>query len=251
MRFKNKTTIVTGAASGIGQATALRFANEGAKVFCVDVNDTGLKETLGKLQAINKDGAFAIHNCDVSDEQSVQSCIEACIKQFQSIDVLAHLAGILRYAHTVDMSFSDWRKIISVNLDGTFLICRGVLPHLEKTSGNIVNASSSSALMGLPYGAAYGASKGGVLSLTRAIAIEYINRGVRANCICPAGILTPMTKDIKIVEGADQKLFAGHESVGGKWGTPEEVAAVVAMLASADASHINGEEIRVDGGALS
>lgn len=250
-RFNNKVIIVTGAASGIGRACAIRFVKEGGSVFCIDLNEKGLQETLSLIQKQNKDAKAHVHPADISDEQSVIEAVAECVKRYQRIDALAHLAGILDFAHSAKMEFSRWRRVLSINLDGTFLICRAVLPYLEKSSGSIVNASSSAALVGLAYGIAYSASKGGVLSLTRSIAMEYVRRGVRANCICPAGITTPMTDNVSMAEGADLELIGRHEMISGKWGTPEQVASVVAMLASEDASHITGEEIRVDGGALS
>lgn len=252
MRFKDRNVIVTGAASGIGRATACHFAMEGAGVFCLDLNEKGLEETLASIKSRDKKAEVYAHKTDISDEDSVRQAVAACIAQFGKLNVLANLAGILAFSHSARMELNLWRKIMSVNLDGTFLICREVLPHLEKTGGNIVNASSSSALAGLAYGAAYGASKGGVLSFTRAIALEYVRRGVRANCVCPAGIRTPMTQNSGgLMEDADRELLGRHEMISGSWGEPEQVARVIAMLASEDASHITGEEVRVDGGALS
>ena len=218
-------------------------------LWCADLNAAGLKET---LESIAADGGKASGDvCDIGDEQQVKAAVAACVEAYGRIDVVCNLAGILRFDHIAQLSLENWRKIMRVNLDGTFLMCRETLPHLEKSGGNIVNTSSSSALVGLAYGSAYGASKGGVLSLTRSIAIEYIRRGVRANSICPAGIKTPMSEATPAPEDADVSLWGRHESIAGVWGMPENVASVIAMLASDDASHINGEEIRVDAGALS
>jgi NAD(P)-dependent dehydrogenase (short-subunit alcohol dehydrogenase family) len=250
-RFKNKTIIVTGAASGIGQACALRFATEGASVLCLDLNEKGLEATLTRIKEHSKDAIASVLATDISDEEAVKQAVTQCIARYKRLDVVAHMAGILDFEHTVHMDLARWRRIMSVNLDGTFLICRETLPHLEKYGGNIINASSSSALVGLAYGAAYGASKGGVLGLTRAIAMEYVRRGVRANCVCPAGIKTPMTAGPRMPENMDMELLGRHEMISGKHGEPEQVASVVAMLASEDSSHITGEEVRVDGGALS
>ncbi len=138
---------------------------------------------------------------------------------------------------------------MQVNLTGTFLMCKAALPHLIESSGNIVNTSSTAALAGLPYGAAYAASKGGVQALTRALAVEYAKRGVRANSVCPGSVQTGMTSRSILPEGMDfsliQRLIPLDQPRG-----PETVAGVIAMLASEDAAHINGEEIRVDGGTL-
>ena len=248
-RFTNKIALVTGSSGGIGRATAIRLAAEGASVYCADINTQGLEETVA---TISEQGGTAVwRQCDVSDEQQVKDTVAECVAKFSGLNILCNIAGILRFDHITELSLENWRKIMAVNLDGTFLFCREALPHLEKTGGNIVNTSSSSALVGLAYGSAYGASKGGVMALTRSITMEYIRRGVRANSVCPAGIKTGMTNNTQVPEGADTSLWGRHENIAGVWGKPEVVASVIAMLASDDASHINGEEIRVDAGALS
>ncbi len=247
-RFKDKVVIVTGAASGIGRATAIRFGEEAARVFCVDLQEELLQETAAEIE--KNGGQARARVCDVSQEKEVRECVADCVEQFQGIDVLAHLAGILKFSHFSEMEFSDWKKIIDVNLGGTFLFCRETIPHLEKRKGCIINASSSSGLVGLPYGVAYSASKGGVRLLTRSLAVEYIKRGVRVNCICPAGIRTPLSA-APIPEGAEMELLTGHENVAGIWGVPDDVARAVLLLASDEASHLNGVSLRVDAGTLS
>ena len=167
-----------------------------------------------------------------------------------SLDVLCNIAGILRFDNFHELSLSDWNKIISVNLTGVFLMCRAAIPHLIQSKGNIVNAASTAGIMGLAYGGAYSASKGGVAAMTRSIAIEYAKQGLRANAVSPADIKTGMTKAPEFPEGADFKLLMRASSLSGVKG-PEVIANVVAMLASEDGCHINGENIRVDGGALS
>ena len=142
----------------------------------------------------------------------------------------------------------DQNRILAVNLTGTFLMCRASIPQLLKTRGNIVNVSSTAALAGQPWAAAYAASKGGVLSLTRTIAVDYLKQGLRANCICPGDVDTPMRGVFQLPEGADPKLLHRVMSPFGP-GNPAGVAGVIAMLASDDAAHITGEDIRIDGGA--
>ena len=160
------------------------------------------------------------------------------------------MAGLLRFEHTHQMDLASWQQIISINLTGTFLLCRAALPHLLESRGNIVNAASTAALAGLPWGAAYSASKGGVLAMTRSIAVEYAKRGVRANCVCPGDIKTNMTVDISMPGAMDADLLLRISSISGARG-PEVVAGVIAMLASDDGAHITGEDIRMDGGTLS
>jgi NAD(P)-dependent dehydrogenase (short-subunit alcohol dehydrogenase family) len=247
-RFEGKVVLVTGAASGIGRACVERLGAEGAKLFCLDVQADALKETVEKAVALGAEADSRI--CDVSSESDVEAAVAACVSRFGKLDVLCHMAGILRFAHTHEMSFADWKRIQSINLDGTFLISRAVLPHLLQTGGNIVHASSVAALAGLAYGAAYGASKGGVLAFTRALAVEYGKQGVRVNCVCPGSIKTPMTAGgAGLPKDADLKLVMRQMALDKARG-PETVASLVAFLASEDGAHMNGAEIRVEGGTL-
>jgi NAD(P)-dependent dehydrogenase (short-subunit alcohol dehydrogenase family) len=247
-RFEGKVVLVTGAASGIGRATVERLASEGAKLFCADVQAEALQETVKRAVELGAEADARV--CDVSSEADAVASVAACIARFGRLDSLCHVAGILRFAHTHEMSFADWRKIQAVNLDGTFLMCRAALPHLLASGGNIVNVSSVAALAGLAYGAAYGASKGGVLAFTRALAVEYGKQGVRVNAVCPGSIKTPMTAGgAGLPKDADMKLVMRQMALDRARG-PETVASLIAFLASEDAAHVNGESIRVEGGTL-
>ena len=247
-RFEGKVALVTGAGSGIGRALALRLASEGASVFCVDLQRAAVEETAAQLRAAG--GVAHAHGCDVADEAAVRACIAACLGTFGRIDHLSNMAGILRFDHFHEITLADFRRVVDVNLVGTFLMCREAIPHLLASGGNIVNAASTSALAGLPWGGAYSASKGAVLAMTRTIAIEYGRAGLRANCVCPGDIATPMSAAPRLPEDADRRWLARCSSLNGPRG-PEVVAGVIAMLASDDGAHINGEDIRVDGATLS
>jgi NAD(P)-dependent dehydrogenase (short-subunit alcohol dehydrogenase family) len=247
-RFADKVALVTGAGSGIGRASAQRIAAEGGAVFCVDLNGEAVQETVASITAAA--GRACGRACDVSVEEQVRDCVAACITEFGSLYALVNMAGILRFDDTEQLALPQWQKVIDVNLTGTMLLCREALPHLLATRGSIVNAASTAALSGLPCGAAYSASKGGVLAMTRSLAIEYAKRGVRANCVCPGEIKTGMSDAINFPETMDFELISRIMSPTGARG-PEVVAAVIAMLASEDGIHITGEDIRVDGGTLS
>lgn len=246
-RLKHCNFIVTGAASGIGQAAALRLAAEGAQVFCVDLDTDSLTATVNELREQGR--LVHAHACDISDEAAVTACVADCMSRCNRLDGLVHMAGILKFSNCHELALSDWQRIIAVNLTGTFLLNRAVLPYLLESKGSIVNAASTSALAGLPWGSCYAASKGGVMALTRSIAVEYGKRGIRANCVCPGDISTNMAAQVSFPEDADFSLLSRIMSLSGAKG-PEVVAGVIAMLVSDDGQHINGEEIRVDGGML-
>jgi NAD(P)-dependent dehydrogenase (short-subunit alcohol dehydrogenase family) len=247
-RFTDKVVLVTGAGSGIGKASALRIAAEGGSVFCLDLNREAVEATAAEITAASGEATALV--CDVSDEASVQVGVQACIECYGSLDGLVNMAGILRFDDTQELQTGHWQKVIDINLTGTMFLCRAVLPHLVKTKGSIVNAASTAALSGLPCGLAYSASKGGVLAMTRSIAVEYAKRGVRANCVCPGDINTGMTDGISFPKSMDFELMPRIMSLTGAR-APEVVAGVIAMLVSEDGVHITGEDIRVDGGTLS
>ena len=246
-RFTNKIVLITGAASGIGRAAAERLASEGGSIFCVDLQKAALDETVKQLRDAGARAEGFL--CDISNEEQVKACVKACLDAFGRIDVLCNMAGILKFEYTHAMSLDAFNRIMTVNVTGTFLMCREALPELIKTQGNIINAASTSAFQGLPWGAAYGASKAAVLSMTRSIAVDYAKQGVRANCVAPGDILTPLATQVTFPEGADFSLMGRCMSLTGAKG-PEVVASVIAMLGSEDGAHITGECIRMDGGTL-
>lgn len=247
-RFEDKTVLITGASAGIGRATAERLVGEGASALLIDVAQEALEATAKHCRELG--GEVETRLCDVSREVEVSAAVEACVERFGRLDVLVNIAGILLLEHTQALSLEQFERVISVNLTGTFLCCRAALPHLLESKGNIVNTSSTSALSGMPYAAAYGASKGGVLALTRTLAVEYAKQGLRANSVCPGSVKTAMSRSANLPEDIDFELIKRAMPLDRPRG-PEAVASVVAMLASEDGAHINGEEIRIDGGTLS
>lgn len=247
-RFEDKVVLVTGAGSGIGKGSALRIAAEGGSLFCVDLDQDGLAATVAEITEAG--GTATAHACDVSNEQQVIDCVAACVAHYGSLYALVNMAGVLRFDDTRKIELAKWQRVLDINLTGTMLLCREALPHLIETGGSIVNAASTAALAGLPCGAAYSASKGAVLAMTRTIAVDFAKQGVRANCVCPGDIKSGMTEGIDWPETMDFELMPRIVSISGAK-EPAAIAGVIAMLASEDAIHITGEDIRVDGGTLS
>jgi NAD(P)-dependent dehydrogenase (short-subunit alcohol dehydrogenase family) len=236
---------VTGAGSGLGRATALRLAAEGGAVACLDVVLDAVEKTAAEIR---EDGGVArAYQVDVAQPGSVRAAVTAAAKELGRPSVLVNCAGIGKFAHSHEMPFEDWARIIGVNLTGTFLMAQAVLPYLLDGGGNIVNIASNAGLMGQPYSAAYCASKGGVIQLTRALADEYLRRGVRVNAVAPGSISTPLQHAFKLPEGAHPKSINKLISPLGS-AQPEEVAALIAFVASDEGRYMTGAIVPIDGG---
>jgi NAD(P)-dependent dehydrogenase (short-subunit alcohol dehydrogenase family) len=252
-RYDGRRVLVTGAGSGIGQGIALRLLDEGAQLVAADIDQPGLEATAAK--AGDAAERLRMVQVNIADPESVRTATAQALDFLGGLDVLVNAAGILRPARTDEMPLEAWNQTISVNLTGTFLMTQSALPALvESGHGVVVNLSSSAAFSAAPYLAAYAASKGGVNAFTHAIALEYAKKGLRAVNIVPAGLTSGITtKSIRDQpEGFDPSLFARLTGWlnGGALGTPDDVAGVVAMVASDDGRYMTGSEIRVDGGAL-
>lgn len=245
-RLKGKRALVTGAASGIGRATSLRLAAEGASVFCCDIVTAGVEETVSMIAA--QGGRAASGTVDVSQLASCEAVVASAGRFLGGLDILANVAGILRPGHTDKQDPKLFDQTIAINLSGTYYMCRSALPLLLDGGGAIVNIASVAAMQGVPYNAAYGASKAGVVGLTQALAAEYAKRNVRVNCVCPGGVLTPMTLGGFNVEDLDATLMARIAPLVPRVGKPEEIAGVVAFLASEEAAYVTGSAYRIDGG---
>jgi NAD(P)-dependent dehydrogenase (short-subunit alcohol dehydrogenase family) len=245
-RLKGRRALVTGAASGIGRATSLRLAAEGAAVFCCDIAAAGAEETAKLITA--QGGQAASGPVDVSQLAACETAVKAAQRFLGGLDLLANVAGILRPGHTHEQDAKVFDQTIAINLSGTYYMCRSAMPLLLDGGGAIVNIASVAGVQGVPYNAAYGASKAGVIGLTQALAAEYAKRGVRVNCICPGGVMTPMTTAGFNVENLDPSLMARIAPLMPRVGRPEEIAGLVAFLASDEAAYVTGSAYRIDGG---
>jgi NAD(P)-dependent dehydrogenase (short-subunit alcohol dehydrogenase family) len=245
-RFEGKTAIVTGAAAGIGRATAVRLAAEGAHVACLDIAAVGVEETAEALVTL---GARALaYRCDVANEDEVNRTVDRVATDLGRPSVLCNAAGTGEFSHTIDVPFPTWQRILAVNLTGPFLMAKATLPHLlHPQGGSMVNVASSSGLIGIAYSAAYCASQGGVVMLSKALAVEYAGRGVRVNTVAFGGVDTPLVANFSLPEGSDPKHLPHMMSKLGS-GTPDQVAAAIAFLASDESAHITGAVLSVDGG---
>lgn len=258
-RLDGKRILVTGAASGIGQATALRLLGEGARVVAADIAADGLDATrAGAAEAATADRLTTVP-MNVGEESSVIDGVRRAVETLGGLDSLVNAAGILRAAHTHETSLGLWNQILGVNLTGTFLVVREALPALlTNPHSAIVNFSSTSASFAHPYMAAYAASKGGIQAFTHSLALEYARDGLRAVCVAPGSIKSGITDATGgyIPKDADWSLFARLmpvlpttvESSGTGMADPAVVAGVIAMLVSEDGAFITGTEIRIDGG---
>lgn len=249
-RFKDRICVVTGAAKGIGEATARRLAAEGGAVMVLDLKDA---ETQAVADQIVAAGGFAeAYACDVSDEAAVRAVFAQIEEHHGRVDVLVNNAGIGGPTGPIEnVALADWRGLLAVNLDGVFLCTREALRLMKATrSGSIVNISSIFGLVGSADTAAYHASKGAVRLLTKATALQVATVGIRVNSVHPGFIDTPMVQDYAAQSGHHDELLAGLVALHpvGRLGRSEEVAAVIAFLASDEASFMTGSEVVVDGG---
>ena len=250
MKLIDRVAVVTGAGSGVGRAMVGEFVAEGARVVAVDVREAAARQTVASLPEPTRAIAVA---ADVSDEGAVARAVAAALTSFGTIDVLCNNAGILdNYAAALETSSELWHRILGVNLHGPFFLSREVLPHmLERGKGAIINTASIAAFAAGGGGAAYTASKHGLLGLTRQLAFEYGSKGVRVNAICPGAVESGMTAHLLSPDGRNEHVDAAIASTpAGRWGKPVEIARLAVYLASDDADFVHGAAYVIDGGWL-
>jgi NAD(P)-dependent dehydrogenase (short-subunit alcohol dehydrogenase family) len=253
MRLKDKVSIITGAASGIGKATALVFAREGAKVMCADVNADGAESVA--RQIVDTGGDAASIKTDVALEADVKEMVSQTVARWGRLDVLYNNAGIGYGMPVTQVSEADWDRLMDINLKGVFLGCKHAIPEMLKNGGGaIVSTASDAGLIGTAMLSPYCASKGGVVLFTKSLAVEWGAMGIRVNCVCPGVIRTPILDPFLATAQAAgtpaEEIWARMAKAHpvGRVGEPEEVGRAVAFLASDEASFITGVALPVDGG---
>ncbi|WP_246943979.1 SDR family NAD(P)-dependent oxidoreductase [Bacillus pinisoli] len=248
MRLKGKVSVVTGAASGIGRATALVFGREGAKIVLSDVDEKKGAETLEEIKKLGYEAIFV--RTDVSKEDEVKLLVQESAEAFGGIDILFNNAGVGNSnVRLADLSVEEWDRVVDINLKGVFLGMKYVIPEMMKRGGgSIINTSSLLGFKGKKYLAPYNASKGGVILLTQNAAVEYGTKGIRVNAVAPGVIDTPIVDQWR----EDDRIWKAVTTSNalGRVGTPDEIANTVLFLASDESSYITGTSILVDGGAL-
>ena len=246
-RFDGRVALITGGGSGIGRATALRFAEEGSSVVVADINPTNGQETCRHIDSLGS-GAIFVH-ADVTSSTDAEKMVAETVKEFSRLDILFTAAGIGGAGTVVDLSEENWDGMLNLDLKGVYLASKFAIPAMRKTGcGAIIHVASIGGLRGDWGGAAFSAAKGGVINLTRHMAVAHARENIRVNCVCPGVIETPLTQNWLSNPEVRKSVTARHPI--GRLGKPEEVAAAVAFLASDDASFITGAILAVDGGSL-
>lgn len=247
-KLEEKTAIVTGAGSGIGRGIAKRFAKEGANVVVSDIDTEGGEKVVEETEDSNREAIFV--RTDVSKKEDVSELVERTLEEYDEIDILVNNAGVYIQKPITEMEIDEWDKVLDVNLKGTFLMTRSVAQEMVKEDkGKIINVTSIAGKVGYPNSAAYSASKGGIIAMTRALALELSPRGINVNAIAPGVIKTAMTEDLLEDEEVSEQMLANTPI--GRFGEPKDIASAAVYLASEESDFVTGETMFVEGGWLS
>ena len=251
LSLEGKVAMVTGAASGIGRAISIRLAEMGAFVAVLDIDETKGRETATEIEAHGRAALFL--KCDVRSAADCRRAVESTIERFDKVDILCNCAGIAIRKDIVELTEDEWDLALDVTLKGIYLLSREVVPHMVRNGGgSIINLGSGWSLKGGPRAASYCAAKGGVVNLTRAMAIDHGKHNIRVNCVCPGDVETPMLLSECAQLGEDKEAFmreAANRPLA-RVGSPDDIANAVLFLASPMSSWITGAALVVDGGGL-
>jgi len=240
--MNGKAALVTGAASGLGRATAQKLAAAGADLCLVDVNRAGLEETAGLVG-----GTPLLHPADLADPDACTGAVAAAVARFGRLDALCNVAGIFKFAHAAELPRSDWDRIIAINLSAPFFLSQAAIPHLLEAEGAIVNVASSAAFVGEAYAAAYCASKAGLAQITKAMAMEYSRKPIRINAVAPGGMMTNISAGMQMPDNLEYDLIQRFSGLRGLVEV-DDVADLIAMLASPAGRSYHGAVISIDAG---
>ncbi len=245
-KFEGKVALITGAASGIGKATAELLASQGAKLLLADINEQGMADTASVIENAGGEVKSTVFNA-MQEEDCVRIVAQAA-EEFGQIDILGNIAGIVSMYHLEEITADLWNKFMAINLNAPMFLSREAMPHLLESKGCIVNISSTAGVGGQAYNTPYVASKHGLLGMTKSLALEFAKRGVRVNAICPGGVQTPLNDTIRWPEGIDQALVQRLFPIMDSMATAEQIAALFAFLCSDDAQFVTGAGWVIDGG---
>jgi NAD(P)-dependent dehydrogenase (short-subunit alcohol dehydrogenase family) len=238
-----KSALVTGAASGLGRATALAMAKAGANVCLVDIHAEGLKATALEVGALGRQAH--VHAADLADAAQCHGAVAAAIAEFGRLDALCHVAGLILFANSTDMPVADWNRTLNVNLGAAFFLSQAAIPHLLEVHGAIVHVASQASFVGEAYAAAYCASKAGLVGLIKAMAMEYMHKPIRINAVAPGGMATNIAANLRVPEGADMALIKRFSGMRGLVDV-DDVADMICHLASDAGRAFHGSCVTMD-----
>ena len=244
-RFDGKAALITGAASGMGRACAQLFAAEGASVFALDVNEAGLAET---AQTVSREGGkIATARIDIRGRDACFGAVAQAVEAFGRLDILLNIAGIAQIERMTEITEAEWDRMVAINQSAVFFLSQAAIPHLIESAGNIVNVASNAGIIGQAYTVPYCGTKGAVIQMTKAMAMEYMKSPIRVNCVCPSGTKTGITASVKLPDDPDMQLMGRYMGMRGL-SEPEEIAEAIAFLASDAAKSVHGAIFSIDNG---